>query len=67
MAKQKRTYFTKSDLVSFGNYVLSEQRERRIKEAKGVPHHKDSLPPSKDRLREVNSADFHNWKEANSL
>lgn len=56
MAKQKRTYFTKSDLVSFGNYVLSEQRERRIKETKGVP-------PFKDRNREVNSADFHNWKE----
>lgn len=49
--KQKRTYFTKSELVSFGNYLLSEEREN------GLVH--------KFNKRSVSHADLENWRVAN--
>lgn len=51
--KQKRTYFTKSELVSFGNYLLSEEREN------GLVH--------KFNKRSVNDADLENWRVENEL
>lgn len=54
MAK-KRTYFTQKDLVSFGEYLLSERRENMVKTH---PTLTDS-----SRLREVSDADLANWKD----
>lgn len=41
------TYFNRKDLVSFGNYLLSEERKNQI---------------SKEGQNEVNHADVENWK-----
>jgi len=50
------TYFNKKDIISFGKYLLSEERERRVRE-NPIPVHYD------DRFREVTHADITNWKE----
>ncbi|MCT4580839.1 MAG: hypothetical protein N4A35_05420 [Flavobacteriales bacterium] len=57
------TYFNRKDLVSFGNYLLSE--ERRIRKIK----HRDELikqganpPLIEDTINEVSHADIENWK-----
>jgi hypothetical protein len=54
-----KTYFEESDLISFGRYLLSEERTKRItnNETPG-----DSVP-IKERLQEVYHADYENWKE----
>lgn len=44
------TYFNKKDLVSFGNYLLSEQRKKLTSEI------------NQDN---VTHADVENWKELN--
>lgn len=41
--------YTEADLVKFGKYLLSEQREQSIE--------------NKDNLREVHDSDLANWKE----
>lgn len=58
MAK-KKTYFTKREIVSFGTYLLSEDRESHVK----------SNPILKDpaRLRDVSQADIANWKDRNGI
>lgn len=55
--KKNRTYFTKKEIVSFGNYLLSKEREDLVL----------SHPVLKDptRLREVSHADIENWKFRN--
>jgi len=50
--------FTKEDLVSFGNYLLSEER-RKLYESHPLNH---QLPPIEDRLGCVNHSDLENWK-----
>lgn len=52
----KKTYFTLKEMISFGYYLLSEKREKRLKD-------NDSSIPYDDRKREVNDADIANWKE----
>jgi hypothetical protein len=42
------TYFNKKDIVSFGNYLLSEERKNRISEL---------------NQNNVTHADIENWKE----
>lgn len=49
--------FYKKDLVSFGQYLLSEERTNRLK------NKPDSCIPLDIRLREVHHADIENWKE----
>lgn len=46
---------TKKDLISFGNYLLSEKRKERFKAI--------SNKNLKERLSEVHDADIANWKE----
>lgn len=49
--------FTKADIkkmTDFGNYVLSDERKGRFTESK-------SLPPVKDRLKNVTHADLANF------
>jgi len=55
---KKRTYFTLKDIVSFGNYLLSKEREQRFKDA--------SLDNLEERLRFVHHADIANWKFNNN-
>lgn len=51
------TYFNKKDMVSFGRYLLSEERTKLIK----------TNPPTgkslsvEERLREVYHTDYENW------
>ena len=56
MAKEKRTYFTKSDLIKFGNYLLSDKREKSFKAV--------SAENLKERLSKVHDADLANFREA---
>lgn len=50
-------YYNKKDMVSFGNFLLSQER------TKSVTDHPD-LPEEilQDRLASVSHADFTNWK-----
>lgn len=54
------TYFNKKDMISFGNYLLSEDRKIRY-EAMDLEFPK-GLSAS-ERLKEVSHADFVNWKK----
>lgn len=51
------TTFNRKDLVEFGNYLLSEEREIRYK------NHPmgDKMGSLRERLSQVNHADFENW------
>lgn len=50
--------YTEKQLVSFGNYLLSKEREDLIRNS---DLHDSSI--LEDRLRQVNHADIENWKE----
>jgi len=52
-----KTYFTKKDLVKFGEYLLSDKRTELIKERGN-----DQL---KERLKTVSHADICNFKDCN--
>lgn len=52
------TYFNKTDMISFAEYMVSEERTQRI-----INHPKAaSMPPVAERLKQVHHADFENWK-----
>lgn len=51
--KQGRTYFTRTEVVSFGNYLLSEFRESNI------------IHPS--NARSVTDSDLANWRGYNPV
>lgn len=57
MAKKK---FTKKDLVKFGEYLLSEERENRLKQSS--KENPNGLP-YKESKRFVYDADLANWSE----
>lgn len=59
----KKSYFTLKDIVSFGNYLLSEQRENSYRT---TSLDNPNMPPYEDRFRNVSDADIANWKEINS-
>jgi hypothetical protein len=50
------TLFEISDLISFGRYLLSEEREGYLKES-------SSKIPYEERFRNVSYADIENWKD----
>lgn len=54
--KNMVTYYNKKDLLSFGKYLLSDERTLRIQDA--TP---EGIELS-DRLKEVYHADIENWK-----
>lgn len=60
------TYFNEKDLVSFGNYLLSDERKKRFQESykqairSGM---KNPLPPE-ESMKGVWHADIENWKES---
>lgn len=49
-----QVFYSESDMISFGLYLLSEKREKRIKE-------NESDISYEDRYRDVYDADFENW------
>lgn len=53
------TYFTAEDLVAFGKYLLSEEREKSLKQTS--LENPDALS-YEDRFREVYDADIANFK-----
>ncbi|MCT4151366.1 hypothetical protein HZP59_08985 [Elizabethkingia anophelis] len=52
--------FNKKDLVSFGNYLLSEERENSLKQTN---KENENFPVYEDRKREVTHADYCNWMD----
>lgn len=53
------TTFTEAELVSFGNYMVSEERKNSFEASK-------DLHPGftvEERLSQVHHADVENWKE----
>ncbi|WP_322545011.1 hypothetical protein [Elizabethkingia miricola] len=52
--------FNKKDLVSFGNYLLSEERENSLKQTN---KENENFPSYEDRKREVTHADYCNWMD----
>jgi hypothetical protein len=51
------TYFNTKDIVSFGEYLLSNERKEMIKK---LPDSKETNLES--RLKSVSHADIENWK-----
>lgn len=51
-------FFTEDDIVSFGNYMMSSLRERKIREAVELSEDEDQIQA---RLRSVSDADLGNW------
>lgn len=56
--KKMVTYYNRKDMVSFGRYLLSEERTKRISDN----HETDDPCTLEERLREVYHADVENWK-----
>jgi hypothetical protein len=54
--EQKR-FFTEAELVTFGNYLLSETRKKAYRQ-----HPELKSKHLKDRLSQVNHADLENFK-----
>lgn len=52
------TYYNKTDLIKFGNYLLSDERRKLIE------NHPEPAFPLEQRLNNVNHADIENWMEA---
>lgn len=59
------TYFNKKDLVSFGNYLLSDERKQLFQQAfdmqiiSGV----ENPTPVDEELKNVHHSDLYNWIE----
>lgn len=51
------TFYSSTDLISFGNYLLSEERRETFKQHPGFTN--DEL--LEERLSRVSHADFENW------
>lgn len=52
------TFFEEKDLVSFGEYLLSDERTKIILE------NKELESEGKDALKSVYHADLYNWMES---
>lgn len=50
-----------NDLISFGKYILSKERDERIKTTA-----KKRKQPIKDARKEIYHADIENWKALNA-
>jgi len=57
--KRKNKQYSEADLISFGNYLLSNERTERISNHpdQGLKQHIQM------RLQQVNHSDLHNWKD----
>ena len=54
------------DITRFGNYLLSEERERTVKRRFFSADIKEGFEKDlESALRNVSHADFENWKEQN--
>ena len=62
--KKMVTYFNRKDLVSFGSYLLSEQRKSRFVESykKSVQSGMNPVPVE-ESLTMVYHADIENWMD----
>ena len=57
------TYYNRKDLVSFGSYLLSENRKSRFEvsfDAK-IKEGMTNLMPVEDSVRQVHHSDIENW------
>jgi len=64
--KKMVTYFNKKDMISFGKYLVSEERKQRIQNSfdKDKKNGIENSLSVEERLQEVYHADFHNWKDS---
>ena len=61
------TQFNESDLVSFGNYLLSDRRKKRYECAtQEALENKVPILSTEERLKEVSHADLANWLDLQS-
>lgn len=60
------TYFNSKDMTSFGEYLLSEEREKTIKEQyeQEISEGRER-PPFGEIVNQVHHSDFENWKKLN--
>jgi len=60
MEKQKRTYYTRAQMVSFGNYLLSEGRKTNMQIIRAEQN------ADIEDINAVTAADFANWAQIQS-
>ncbi len=54
------TYFNAKEMISFGNFLLSEERTEML-----VKHPETTEENISERINQVSHADFENWKQKN--
>ena len=59
--QEKEKMYTKSDLVTFGKYLLSREREKLIHS-----HPEFISKREEDRFRQVHDADLSNWENSDA-
>lgn len=61
----KKTYFTKSDLISFGEYLLSDERRAKKQRETREAQNSGTLDPIpwSVAVRMLTEQDFKDWKQ----
>lgn len=58
------TNFSREDMVSFGNYLLSDERREAYESAtQEAKENKTPILSTEERLKDVSHADFENWMD----
>ena len=61
------TQFNEADLISFGQYLLSEKRRKRFENStKQSEKEGFNIQPTEERLKSVHHADLNNWLDMKS-
>ena len=64
--KKEKKLYTESDLVSFGQHLLSKEREDKIKKEQIASLGDTGIETAHEIFRSVTASAVYNWKEKRS-